>query len=158
MLFNFIFYVNAYAQTNIIYHDTLINQIDSNGIKNGLWIEFANPQLVTVSNIISRGYYKENKKVGLWYYYYQSDYTGLSSIVEYFSNGSLIEMFGDNKIFINEDSSEIKLIQNNKMLVVCKRTKAKYYICKYYQRPNRKPIIKRKNTFDECYDFMSRVW
>ncbi len=146
------------AQVNIVFNDTLINQIDSNGVKNGLWIDFANPQRLHISAIKSRGYYKDNKKVGIWYYYYyNTHYDGLSEIVEYHPDNS-ITIIGRDKIFINRDSSEIHYYREQNREVTCLKTKDGNYNCtrKYIDIKKQESIIFK--SFDECMDNLDTRW
>lgn len=153
-----VFNSEGFTQTNIIYRDTLINQIDSNGKRNGLWIEFTNPKLIHISNIVSRGYYKENKKIGLWYYYHAySDISGLKNTIDYKTNGDFEIDFG-NKLFINKDSSKLTFYNPVNCCVECKKNKINKFECIEYKKNG---IIYRKRTFssfDDCINNLDTKW
>ncbi len=148
----------GFTQTNILYNDTLINQIDTNGIKNGLWIEFANPELIMVSRIVSRGYYKNNKKIGLWYYYHaNSDISGLKKTIDYQANGNLVIDFGY-KLIINKDSTKLSFYDLETLCVECKKIKSKYFKCVKYKRNG--AIFRKRNylSFEECLNKWDTKW
>lgn len=146
------FFLNdlVFAQNNIIYKDTLINKIDSNGVKNGLWIEFVNPELIIISPIISRGYYENNKKVGLWYYYHSnSDLSGLKNIIDYKNNGDIVIDFG-NKLIINKDSTKLTFYNPIDLCIECKKIKINKFQCIKYKKNGAVYRKRYFSSFEEC--------